>query len=129
MIPLLSQLPQANCPEDCSQDEKLKVNDFYSKFLTSYRKGAEKELGFLRQSTKNETSHTSSNANYGRYGIQANSILKSCTKAYFECVIYGIHHACSNAGVLSKTVPQDIQNERHGPGNTFCTQVINPQEI
>ena len=122
---MLSQLPQANCRENSSEDETWNVNNFYNKFFTSFRKGAEKELGFLRQSTKTESSHAPRNANYGRFGVPANNILKCCVNAYFECVVYGVLQVCSNADVTCKTASQDIQNERLGTSNIFYSQVIN----
>ena len=125
VIPLLSQLPQANCRENCSEDETWNVNNFYKKFFTSFRKGAEKELGFLRQSTKTEPSHTPRNANYGRFGVPANNVLKCCVNAYFECVIYGVLQVCSNTDVTCKTTSQDIPNERLATSDFFCCQVIN----
>ena len=126
LIPFLSRLPQANYNRDLPEEEQLKVNDFYNKLLASFRKGAEKELGFLKQPTKSKSPNVHGSTSYGRFGLHSNTGLKYCIKAYFECVIYGLKNVCGQGDGLSKNVVEETIKEEHcSPGQAICAQVIN----
>ena len=129
LILLLSQLPLANYQEGLSVAEEQQVISFYNNFFASFRKGAEKELGFLRQKTSAGNSNPPRNVNYGKHGVHANSTLKSCINAYFECILYGVQHAYAITDTECKEDPGDIQIETPAALDVFCTQVINQSKL
>ena len=84
LLPLLSKLPLIQKLKTTTEYNSIEANEFFKKLFESFRKGAEKELGFQRQSSTNKDSSGSS---LRPYGINMNA-LKSCIQTYFDCTLY-----------------------------------------
>ena len=87
VIPLISRLPKIQRQDQISSTNRIDTDDFFKTLLHSFRKGAEKELGFLKHSSETNSNQNSSSASIKRYGVHAN-VLKSCVQTYFECIFY-----------------------------------------
>ena len=87
VIPLISRMPKSEKQEQMHSKNRIDTDDFFKGLLNSFRKGAEKELGFLRSPSKNNPGHIGSGASIRRYGVHNNAI-KSCVQTYFECILY-----------------------------------------
>ena len=73
--------------ENMSYQENSDPNDFFADLLNSFKRGAEKELGFLKHPLQNSQSVDGSVPSIRTYGLNMNA-LKCCVQAFFDCILY-----------------------------------------
>ena len=100
MLPFISKLSRANLSNCSSPEEVVKCTEFYKQLLSSFRKGAEQQLGFA--SITHSSDDSSSAAAIKKSGkrdssiVASNFLVKQAVNAYFECAIYGLRQTTRN---------------------------------
>ena len=87
--------------KNMSDQESIDANEILTNLLNSFRRGAEKELGFLRHPLQNNQCVDGSVPSIRAYGLNMNA-LKCCVQAFFDCTLYYIKvmGPCTNEGTI-----------------------------
>ena len=87
--------------KNMSDQEIIDGNDFFTNLFNSFRRGAEKELGFLKHPLQNSQSVDGSVQNIRTYGLNMNA-LKCCVQAFFDCTLYytKVMGTCTDEGTI-----------------------------
>ena len=108
-----------------SETEKRKISDFYQNFLTSFQKGAQKELGFTGRFSKKIGSSNTGKGKRESNTLNPGVVIRHCVTAYYECAMYGLQQELKDPLTTATTISEEHIHLKapSGLSATIFTQV------